>query len=135
MRRRLRISVIWMAALFVLLGSAFSFAATGHKHEQKAPKVEQADEQNENETPEADPKETESPAPEATPHERKQNHGFFVSAAAHCEDVDDPATAESPDFTAPADCKDNGKAHGEYVSSVAKSSAGKPDKGGEGSGS
>jgi hypothetical protein len=130
MRTKVRISVIWMAALFVLVGSAFSFAAVGSKHEQKAPKVEQADEQ-ENETPEVEATETDSPSPEATPGERKQNHGFFVSAAAHCEDVDDPATELNPDFTAPEDCKDNGKAHGEYVSSVAKSSAGKKDHGSE----
>jgi hypothetical protein len=116
-----------MAALFVLLGSAFSFAATGSKHEQKAPKVEQADEQSENETPETD--EPAKDEGQSESHERKQNHGFFVSSAAHCENVDDATTTESPDFTAPADCADNGKAHGEYVSSVAKSDLGKSNKG------
>ena len=131
MRTRVRISIVWMAALFVLMGSAFSFAATGTKHDNKAPKVEQSDDQNENETPEAnetpEPKETE--APDNSAHERKHNHGFFVSGAAHCENVDDPDTAQNPDFTAPANCKDDGKAHGEYVRSVAKSSIGKKDKG------
>ncbi len=58
--------------------------------------------------------------------ERNLNHGFYVSQAAQCENVDDPETEESPDFTAPEDCA--GSAHGEYVRSVAKSSAGKKQK-------
>jgi hypothetical protein len=114
-----------MAALFVLMGSAFSFAAVGSKHENKAPTVSSSE--NENEAPEADePKDESQSQDQSGDHERKQNHGFFVSSAAHCEDVDDP-NPDNPDFTAPDDCADNGQAHGEYVKSVAHSSAGKPD--------
>jgi len=61
-------------------------------------------------------------------HGRKLNHGFYVSAAAHCEDVDDPSTPANPDFPAPATCKTDGQDHGKFVSSVAHSSLGKPDK-------
>jgi hypothetical protein len=112
-----------MAAAFVLLGAAFGFAQTGSNHgaersataKASAHGQDRADEVRQNGSkPE---KETES---ENESHERKQNHGFFVSAAAHCENVEG--------FTAPADCKDNGKAHGDYVRSVAKSDLGKPDQ-------
>lgn len=130
MRKRFGITIAWLAAAFVLFGAAFGFAQTGSEHAngphpKATPTVEANDDQGDEVSDEQEAPETDAPAD----HERKQNHGFFVSGAAHCENVDDPATAESPDFTAPADCADNGKAHGEYVRSVAKSDVGKPDKG------
>lgn len=64
----------------------------------------------------------------STGKERKRNHGYYVSRAAHCEDVSDPETGIS--FTAPDDC--TGRAKGEYVSSVAHSNLGKKSRGGEG---
>lgn len=121
---RFRASILWLAALMVLTGSTVGFARSGGSGDQKKhkPEVEAT------ETPEVE-EVADREAGQVTEQaggERKQNHGFFVSQAAHCEDVDDPATPESPDFTAPADC--TGSAHGKYVSSVAKSSAGKKDK-------
>lgn len=119
---RFRASILWLAAIFVVVGSTIGFAAKGgqsESHRKDAPHVEATtDEQGE--------EGTEQTSDESSgTNERKQNHGFFVSAAAHCEDVDDP-NPDGTDFTAPEDC--TGKAKGEYVSSVAKSSVGKPDK-------
>ena len=54
---------------------------------------------------------------------RKLNHGYYVSRAAHCEDVSDPENDVS--FEAPSNCETDGAAKGEYVSSVAGSRAGK----------
>jgi len=51
------------------------------------------------------------------------NHGFYVSQAAACQNVNDAVNHIT--FTAPADCATNGQAHGQYVSSVARSAAGK----------
>jgi type II secretory pathway pseudopilin PulG len=116
-----------MLAVFVLAGSAIGFAKTGSndkgketsaavhaRNDAKAAEREAAKEAKQNE--------------QSSDHERKLNHGFYVSTAAHCENVDDPSTPASNDFTAPADCNDGGSAHGKYVSSVAQSSVGKPDK-------
>ena len=124
MRTRPKITIAWMAAAFVLFGAAFGFAQTGSGQgaersataKAKAHGQDRAAEVRENESkPEKEPKD------ENANHERKHNHGFFVSAAAHCEDV--------TGFKAPANCKTDGKAHGDYVSSVAKSDLGKPNKG------
>ena len=120
MRTRSKITIAWMAAAFVLFGAAFGFAQTGSGQgaersataKAKAHGQDRAAEVRQNES------KPESESGNAN-HERKQNHGFFVSSAAHCEDV--------TGFTAPANCKDDGKAHGGYVSSVAKSDLGKPD--------
>jgi len=54
------------------------------------------------------------------------NHGLYVSAAAHCEDVDDAEDGVS--FEAPEDCDTDGRARGEYVSTVARSDAGRPSQ-------
>jgi hypothetical protein len=142
--RRFRLTIVWLAAGFVLAGAAFGFAqgvegthggevsavakptapppSSGHgaavSEVASNPARNGADE---NETAQNEPS-----------GERQRNHGFYVSKAAHCEDVDDPDTAASPDFRAPDDCSSNGKAHGAYVSSVARSSLGKKGKGGEG---
>jgi hypothetical protein len=132
MGTKARIVILWMVAAFVVAGSAVGFAKTGSNHS-KPSTASSADDQNgpnehANENAfEAQEKKDDEQEP-SSDNERKLNHGFYVSQAAACEDVDDPDTTESPDFTAPADCKDGGKAHGEYVSSVARSSAGKPDK-------
>jgi hypothetical protein len=131
MRTRFRLSVIWLAATFLLMGTAFSFAATGTKHPTSHPTVSQKSEANDNGDATEVENDTNEPQDQSTPdtttHERKLNHGYYVSQAAQCQNVDDPATAQSPDFTAPADC--SGKDHGKYVSSVAKSSIGKGNKG------
>lgn len=118
MRTRARILIVWMLAAFVLTGSAVGFAKTGSNHGKETSAAKHAT--NEARAAErAEAKEAKQDE-QASDHERKQNHGFFVSQAAHCEDVEG--------FTAPADCKEDGNAHGKYVSSVAHSSLGKPDK-------
>ncbi|MGH2726393.1 MAG: hypothetical protein ACRDKS_05395 [Actinomycetota bacterium] len=121
---RFRASIIWLAAIFVVTGSAIGVAKVGD-HQKKPPNAES------NEAPEPadiEPEESAEPKDQSADEsgERKHNHGFFVSQAAHCEDVDDPDTAASPDFVAPEDC--GGSGHGAYVSSVAKSSVGKKPK-------
>lgn len=65
-----------------------------------------------------------TPPVDDTAGTRKMNHGYFVSRAAHCEDVADATTGLT--FTAPEDC--TGSAKGEYVSSVARSGIGKKSK-------
>ena len=119
---RFRIAIVWLAAIFVVVGSTFGFAKVGQNHGAEVSAAAKP-----SSTPESDdPIEAPEAAADAqSAGDRPENHGFFVSQAAHCEDVDDPATPESPDFTAPEDC--TGAAHGEYVSSVARSSAGKKD--------
>jgi hypothetical protein len=119
MRARSRIVIVWTVATLLLAGSAVGFATTGSNHGSEASSAAHA----RNETRAAEREEPETPATsdaKGSERERKANHGFYVSQAAHCEDV--------PGFTAPADCKDGGKAHGEYVSSVARSSLGKSSK-------
>jgi hypothetical protein len=135
MRMRTRISVLWMTATFLLVGSAFSFASTSAKHATHHATVSQtadANEQDESaEAPENETKdESQDPGSQDQSKARKLNHGFYVSQAAQCKNVDDPSTPANPDFTAPADC--TGKAHGQYVSSVAHSSLGKSNKGHKG---
>jgi len=61
---------------------------------------------------------------------RPINHGFYVSSAAHCEDVDDPENDIHLD--APGDCATDEQAHGEYVSRVARSAAGMKQAGASG---
>lgn len=122
---RHRASILWLAAIFVVTGSAIGVAKVGD-HTKKVSEVESS------EAPELPEVEAEQEEGDQTgqgrsaPGERKENHGFFVSQAAHCEDVDDPATPESPDFAAPEDC--SGSAHGKHVGAVAKSSLGKKAK-------
>lgn len=138
MGKRFRITVLWLAAGFVLAGSAVGFATVGDNHGSDVSSVAKP-----TATPPTDHGKTvsevaknkeEGESSEEQSGERKLNHGFYVSAAAQCENVDDPVEG-NPDFTAPEDCDSNGKAHGEYVSSVAKSSVGKPDKGNPNDGS
>jgi hypothetical protein len=128
MRTRSRVLVLWFAAIFVVASSAIGFAKTAsHQPKNHGPKVEATESPEPSETPEVenDSNQSQDQADTNNTNDRKLNHGFYVSAAAHCENVDDPATPASPDFTAPADCKTGG--HGTYVSSVAKSSVGKPE--------
>lgn len=126
MRTRARILIVWLLAAFVLAGSAVGFATPDSNNGKETAAAAKA--RNEARAAErAEAKEAKKDE-QASDHERKLNHGFYVSKAAHCEDVDDPETSESPDFTAPADCNGEGKAHGKYVRSVAHSSLGKPDK-------
>jgi len=136
--RRFRVSVLWLAAIFVVSGAALSFAQVGENHGADVSAVAKptstpAGSDHGADVSEAAKQKDQGEHADDESGERKQNHGSFVSQAAHCEDVDDPNTSESPDFTAPEEC--TGSAHGEYVSSVAKSSAGKKSKdpGGEGS--
>jgi hypothetical protein len=121
----------------VVAGSTVGFARGGPSSDpaKDKPEVEATEAPEAREVRETPGTESSEPS-EGPATERKQNHGFFVSQAAHCEDVDDPDTPESPDFSAPEDC--TGSTHGSYVSSVAKSSAGQKDKehgkpGGDGS--
>ena len=128
--RRLRVSVLWLAAIFVVSGAALSFAQVGDNHGADVSAVAKPTSTPAGSDHGADVSEAAKQKGQGEQAdqagERKQNHGFFVSQAAHCEDVDDPNTSESPDFTAPEDC--TGTEHGKYVSSVAKSSAGKKSK-------
>src|SRR5258706_81488 len=121
--KNVKTRAVGMAIGMVLGGSALSFAgvAATSSHGPK-PKATVS------ESPE--PKESESPEPSESPDANKGaneqhpiNHGFYVSQAAQCENVND--TVNNITFTAPADCATDGKAHGDYVSSVAQSDAGK----------
>jgi len=114
---------LWLAIGLVLGSGGLSFAATSNGHgkgPKPTPTVSQSAEPDETEAPE--PTESEGPKGDTNAN-RPHNHGFFVSQAAHCEDVGDPDN--NVDLKAPDDCATNGQAHGGYVSSVAKSDAGK----------
>jgi len=128
MKRRARITLIYLTATFLLMGTAFSFAAVGGKHPNNGKaSVHQQSDSNENEAPEAKDNESDTNTNQAPSQDHPVNHGLYVSQAAHCQNVDDPTTPASPDFTAPADC--TGKAKGQYVSSVARSGLGKSNHG------
>jgi hypothetical protein len=117
---------LWLAIGLVLGSGALSFAATGNGHGQgpkPKPSVSATADENENESADDQDEQSEDKGAQEENANRKQNHGFFVSQAAHCEDVND--TENSVEFTAPDDCDSNGKAHGGYVSDVARSDAGK----------
>jgi hypothetical protein len=135
MRTRSRIVILWLAAAFVVASAALSFAAAGDNHGADVSAVAKPtatpSNQHGKDVSEAAKDKEKNESGNEEPGERKRNHGFYVSAAARCEDVDDP-DASGTDFTAPADCETNGQAHGKYVSSVAKSSVGKPNKGPKG---
>ena len=130
--KRIRASVLWLAAIFVVITSTFGYAQVGENHGTDVSTVakESGDDHGAavSEVAKTNAQESSEDAEgeEGEAGERKLNHGFYVSQAAQCEDVDDPETAESPDFTAPEDCAGSG--HGKYVRSVAKSSAGKQQK-------
>ena len=129
--KRIRASVLWLAAIFVVMTSAFGYAQVGENHgaDVSAVAKESGDDHGAAVSEVAKSNEQGSSSNEDTEGEesgeRKRNHGYYVSRAAHCEDVDDPET-EGEAFTAPEDC--TGSAHGEYVRSVAKSSIGKKPK-------
>jgi hypothetical protein len=135
--RRFRLITVGLAAVFVVAGSAFGFAQPSGNHGSDVSAVAKPTEPPKGSdhgkavSEVARTKDADVPEDSGDESgERKLNHGFYVSAAAHCQDVDDPATGAGPDFTAPEDCESQGNAHGEYVRSVAKSSAGKPAKAG-----
>jgi hypothetical protein len=129
MKKRARITLIYLTGAFLLMGTAFSFAAVGSKHAPNShASIHQSSDANDEATPEA----TESPdaqdnSGQGPTANHPVNHGFYVSQAAQCKNVDDPATPKNPDFTAPTNC--TGKAKGQYVSSVAKSDIGKSNHG------
>ena len=120
MLKNIRTRAIWMAIGLVIGGSALSYAGvaatSSHKPTNK-PSAHATVEPKDSESPEP------SESPEADNPNRPHNHGFYVSQAAQCKNVDD--TVNHITFTAPADCATNGQAHGGYVSSVARSGAGK----------
>lgn len=129
MRPRLRGSVLWLAASMVLIGSAFAFAHPTGNHGADVSTVARPDAP----PPGADHGDAVSAVASANAQaggngqgqqgERPHNHGFFVSKAAGCEAVEgNPAV--------PADCETDGKVRGEYVSTVARSDAGKPENAG-----
>ena len=120
--KHIRTRAVWLAIGLTLGGGALSYAGVAATSTKKAtPHVS------------AEATETESPEPSEKPdtpdhsdqndHARKHNHGYWVSLAAQCKDVND--TEDSITFKAPPDCSTNGSAHGDYVSSVAHSDAGK----------
>ena len=114
MRKAIRIRAVWMAIGLVLGGSAFATAAVTNDPQPakgNGPKVEAQVQENDNDDGE-------------NGGVRQKNHGFYVSRAAHCKAVNDPKTDVS--FEPPENCE--GKAHGKYVSSVARSQAGKSFK-------
>jgi hypothetical protein len=114
---------LWLALGLVLGSGALSFAATDNGHGKgPKPKPSVSATADEKEKESADDQSEDKGAQEENAN-RKHNHGFFVSQAAHCENVSD--TENSVEFTAPDNCDSNGKAHGGYVSGVAKSDAGK----------
>ena len=119
MLKNIKTRAIWMAIGIVIGGSALSYAGvaatSSHKPTNK-PNVHASVEPEGSESPEP----SESSEPNA---QHPTNHGFYVSLAAQCKDVND--TVNHISFTAPADCATNGQAHGAYVSSVARSGAGK----------
>jgi hypothetical protein len=126
MKNRFRISVLWLAAAFVLAMSAFSFAKVGDNHGSDVSSAHKPAA-----TPSASPTETPGDDQNESDNsgEHPVNHGLYVSSAAHCEAVDDPTTEPSPDVSPPPDCDSNGRAHGEFVSGIAKSDLGKTNKG------
>src|SRR5687767_8222168 len=113
MGNRFRITILWLAAAFVLAGSAVGFATVGENHGSDVsavakPSTTPPTDHGKRVSEVAKTKDKNESSDEQQSGERKQNHGFFVSAAAHCEDVDDP-NPEGTDFTAPDDCDSNGK--------------------------
>ncbi|MGH2795119.1 MAG: hypothetical protein ACRDKG_12535 [Actinomycetota bacterium] len=130
--KRMRGAVLWLAAIFVIATSALGYAQVGENHGSDVSAVAkptappQGSDHGKAVSEVANGAEVAAEDADSESGERKLNHGFYVSQAAQCEDVDDPETEASPDFTAPEDC--TGASHGEYVSSVAKSSAGKKAK-------
>ncbi|MGZ4140345.1 MAG: hypothetical protein ACXVQY_08965 [Actinomycetota bacterium] len=130
MLKHLRTRIVWLTAGLVLGGSALAFAgvSTGASHgPTPKPSVSAtASEDTDQSTEAPEPADTEAPKPSSSA--QPTNHGFYVSQAAACQDVND--TVNGITFTAPADCATNGQAHGQYVSQVARSAAGKTDHGG-----
>jgi hypothetical protein len=116
-----------MAVGIVLGGSALSFAGvaatSSHSPSPKA-SVSKTPEPKESEAAEAD---NESKPNKGKNAEHPINHGFYVSQAARCENVND--TVNHVTFTAPANCATNATAHGDYVSKVAQSGVGKGSHG------
>lgn len=113
MGSKIRTRATWLAIGLVLGGGAFAAAAVDTDPQPtkgKGPKLEAK--------VKADDADDDAAGP------RKKNHGFYVSRAAHCKAVNDPKTGVS--FDPPENCE--GKAHGKYVSSVARSEAGKAFK-------
>jgi hypothetical protein len=126
MLKNIKTRAVWLAIGIVLGGGALSYAGVAatasHGPNPKStihPKVEASESPEPSESPEA----TESPEPSGSPGAHPVNHGFYVSQAAQCKDVND--TVNNIQFKAPPDCATNGQKHGEYVSTVAKSDIGK----------
>jgi hypothetical protein len=122
MLKAIRTRASWLAIGIVLGGSALSYAGVAatasHSPNPKA-SVHATPKASESESAEA----PDNDAKDGTNDQRPLNHGFYVSQAAACKDVND--TVNNIHFKAPADCATNGQAHGEYVSTVARSGAGK----------
>ena len=120
MLKAVKTRAVWLAIGIVLGGGALSYAgvaATASHSPNPHASAHATVEPKESEAPEP------SESPEANDPNRPHNHGFFVSQAAQCKNVND--TVNHISFTAPSDCATNGQAHGNYVSSVARSDIGK----------
>jgi hypothetical protein len=119
--KNIKTRAVWLAIGIVLGGSALSFAgvaATSTHGPKPKPSVSESPEPKESEAPETDADQN-----KGANEQHPLNHGFYVSQAAQCKNVND--TVNHITFTAPANCATDGKAHGDYVSSVAQSDAGK----------
>lgn len=124
MLKHIRTRAVWMAVGIVLGGSALSFAgvaATSSHGPGVRPTVSESPEPSESDSPE--PADNKTDQNKGANDQHPINHGFYVSQAAQCNNVND--TVSHITFTAPSDCATNGQAHGDYVSKVAQSGAGK----------
>lgn len=122
MLKGIKTRAVWMAIGIVLSGGALSYAGVAATSTQKpSPKatVHESPEPSESESPEPADKDNKS----GTNEQHPVNHGFYVSQAAACKNVND--TVNNISFTAPANCATNDQARGRYVSSVARSGIGK----------
>jgi hypothetical protein len=126
--KHIKTRAVWMAVGIVLGGSALSFAGvaatSSHSPTPKA-SVSKSPEPKGSETPDA--ADNESKPDKGANGQHPINHGFYVSQAAQCKNVND--TVNHIAFTAPSNCATNGQAHGDYVSQVAQSGAGKGSHG------
>jgi hypothetical protein len=122
--KHIKTRAVWMAIGIVLGGSALSFAGVAatasHSPTPKA-SISKSPEPKESES--AEPDDNGTRPNNNVNGQHPINHGFYVSQAAQCKNVND--TVNHITFTAPANCATDATAHGNYVSTVAQSGAGK----------
>ena len=121
MLKAVKTRAVWLAVGIVLGGGALSYAGV-------AATSSHTPNSHANAHATVHPTESESPEPSESPETNdssvhRLNHGFYVSQAAQCKNVTD--TVNHLSFTAPPQCSTDGQARGQYVSTVARSDAGK----------